>query len=260
MKDTPIQKAAAGSVVDGSVTTASVTTASATTASATTGSATTEGAPTVRSSVKPTENSTGSVGLFVQTLSEHFSKLLGSPVESWLDLGDAVMRVKVGDIKQVMSELKSGSALGASFEMFLSVTVVDWMDQAEERFEVVYHLLSLEKRLRVRVKAWVPEVAPEVDSVADLWVGANFMEREAWDMYGVVFKGHPDLRRILMYDEFQGYPLRKDYPVQGKQPRIPLRAPEVRNTAVDMIRPGLTNTQDRASGGLVHIGNRKQVA
>jgi NADH:ubiquinone oxidoreductase subunit C len=72
------------------------------------------------------------------------------------------------------------------------------------------------------------------------------MEREAWDMYGVTFKGHPDQRRILMYDEFEGHPLRKDYPVQGKQPRIPLRSPEVRNTAVDMARPNLVSINRRA--------------
>jgi NADH:ubiquinone oxidoreductase subunit C len=71
------------------------------------------------------------------------------------------------------------------------------------------------------------------------------MEREAWDMFGVEFRGHPNLRRILMYDEFQGYPLRKDYPVQGKQPRIPLRAPEVRNTAADMKRAELVAINPR---------------
>ncbi len=223
--------------------------------------------------LSPAASSEAAIQL-TQNLKNHFSNVLGYPVESWVDLGDAVMRVRVGDIKKVMSDLKGGSgaesgsltkaSLGINFDMFLSVTVVDWMDQAEERFEVVYHLLSLDKRLRLRVKAWVPENAPEVDSVADLWVGATFMEREAWDMYGVSFKGHPDLRRILMYDEFQGFPLRKDYPVQGKQPRIPLRAPEVRNTAVDMVRPGLTNPQDRsragAGAGLLQIGKRKKVA
>lgn len=208
----------------------------------------------------------------LKALEDHFSKMLGALVESWVDLGDAVMRIKSADIKKVMSELKQGvkggselaglgiAEAGLVFDMFLSVTVVDWMDQAEERYEVVYHLLSLNHKFRLRVKAWVAETSPEVDSVADLWAGANFMEREAWDMYGVSFKGHPDLRRILMYDEFQGYPLRKDYPVQGKQPRIPLRAPEVRNTAVDMIRPGLTSPQDRSRGGLVQIGNRRNVA
>jgi NADH-quinone oxidoreductase subunit C len=104
---------------------------------------------------------------------------------------------------------------------------------------MVYHLMSLSFGYRLRVKVAVDESKPEVDSLVTLWPGANFMEREVWDMYGIAFKGHPDLRRILMYEEFVGYPLRKDYPVQGKQPRIRLRAPEVQNTATQMNRPSL---------------------
>ena len=92
---------------------------------------------------------------------------------------------------------------------------------------------------------WVPENDPVVDSMVELWPGADFMEREVWDMYGIKFKGHPDLRRILMYDEFVGHPLRKDYPVQAKQPRVPLLNPEVRNTAVDMKRAALVTINPR---------------
>jgi NADH-quinone oxidoreductase subunit C len=131
--------------------------------------------------------------------------------------------------------------------MFISVTAIDWMDSREERYEVIYHLLSLSQGLRIRVRVFVPESDASLESVQDIWAGANFMEREVWDMYGVAFKGHPDLRRILMYDEFKGHPLRKDYPVQGKQPRIPLRAPEVRNTAVDMKRSELVTIGRRLS-------------
>lgn len=128
-----------------------------------------------------------------------------------------------------------------TFEMLVSVTAVDWMDQKDNRFEVVYHLLSLSKGHRLRIKVPISESTPEVPSLVSIWGGADFMERECFDMYGIIFSGHPDLRRILMYDEFVGYPLRKDYPLQGKQPRIPLRHPEVRNTAVDMRRPELVS-------------------
>jgi NADH-quinone oxidoreductase subunit C len=125
------------------------------------------------------------------------------------------------------------------FNMLLSVTAVDWLDARDDRFEVVYHLLSMVHGCRLRIKIALPETAPSVPSLCSTWASANFMERETYDMYGITFEGHPDLRRILMYDEFVGYPLRKDYPIQGKQPRIPLRYPEVRNTAVDMQRPDL---------------------
>lgn len=126
-----------------------------------------------------------------------------------------------------------------SFEFLVDITVIDWLDRKEFRFEVVYHLLSLTRGCRLRVKVELPENDPQTDSVVTVWPGANFMEREAWDMYGVVFKGHPDLRRILMYEEFRGHPLRKDYPVQVKQPCVKLRAPEVENSACRMRRPEL---------------------
>jgi len=121
----------------------------------------------------------------------------------------------------------------------MSVTGVDWMDSRDDRYEVVYHLLSMSTLARLRVKAALPEHKPEVSTLTSLWHSANFMEREAWDMLGIVFTGHPDLRRILMYDEFKGHPLRKDYPLQGKQPRVALRYPEVENTARQMVRSGL---------------------
>ncbi|MBI3324518.1 MAG: NADH-quinone oxidoreductase subunit C [Candidatus Omnitrophica bacterium] len=97
-----------------------------------------------------------------------------------------------------------------------------WQRQVgqEHRFEVVYHFYSLARNHRVRVKVPVPASDPVVDSVAGLWKSADWFEREAWDMFGVRFAGHPDLRRILMYKEFEGHPLRKDYPVNRRQPLI----------------------------------------
>ena len=111
------------------------------------------------------------------------------------------------------------------FDMFLDVTAVDWMPQTP-RFEVVLHLYSLEKGHRLRLKARVGDAegeAVEVDSLVSVWPGANWFEREAFDMFGIVFAGHPDLRRILLYPEFEGHPLRKDYPADRVQPLVPFR-------------------------------------
>ena len=89
-----------------------------------------------------------------------------------------------------------------------------------ERFVVVYHFFSLEHKHRLRLVVPVAEAEPEVDSLVSLWAAANWLEREVWDMYGIRFRGHPDLKRILMYEEFEGHPLRKDYPVNKRQPLI----------------------------------------
>lgn len=180
-----------------------------------------------------------------QRLLELLTTKLGSQIrEAKIDLGDVVIRIPRQGMVDLFRLLKMDAEL--LFDLLLDVTVVDWMDKAEERFEVVYHLLSLKHLFRLRIKIWTAESKPEVDSLTSLWSAANFLEREAWDMYGVNFAGHPDQRRILMYDEFVGHPLRKDYPVQAKQPRIPLRSPEVRNTAVDMERPALVRINPRS--------------
>jgi NADH-quinone oxidoreductase subunit C len=95
-----------------------------------------------------------------------------------------------------------------------AVTAVDW-HPAEPRFEVVYHLHSLEPFRRLRVKCKVGGAKPEIDSVCSVWRSANWYEREVWDMFGVNFRDHPDLERILMPTDWEGHPLRKDYPVHG---------------------------------------------
>ena len=89
-----------------------------------------------------------------------------------------------------------------------------------ERFVVVYHFYSLSLKHRIRIQVPADDPDPQVDSVTPLWASANWLEREAWDMFGVRFNGHPDLRRLLMYQSFVGHPLRKDYPVNKRQPLI----------------------------------------
>ena len=94
------------------------------------------------------------------------------------------------------------------------VTCVDWYP-SEPRFHVVYHMLSMSLKQRVRLVAQVDSVDPVIESITPVWPSANFYEREVWDLFGVRFSGHPNLRRIMMPEEWQGHPLRKDYPVEG---------------------------------------------
>ena len=110
------------------------------------------------------------------------------------------------------------------FALALDLTVVD-RHPAEPRFEVVYHLASVDPPRRVRLVVRLPGDDPVVPSCQDLWPGMGWHEREAWDLYGVRFEGHPDLRRILLYGEFEGHPLRKDYPKTKRQPRLPISDP-----------------------------------
>lgn len=95
-----------------------------------------------------------------------------------------------------------------------TVTAVDW-HPSEPRFEVVYHLHSLERNLRLRLKCRLSGNNPEIDSVTPVWSGANWYEREVFDMFGIKFRNHPNLVRILMPTDWEGFPLRKDYPVHG---------------------------------------------
>lgn len=129
-------------------------------------------------------------------------------------LGDATILVKPESIVHTMKLLKEEF----EFDMLADLTAVDYQGQ-HPRFEVVYHLNSLKRNYRFRVKVPV-EDGQEVDSIVMLWPIANWLEREAWDMMGIKFRNHPDLRRILMYDEFIGHPLRRDYPIAKRQPRI----------------------------------------
>ncbi len=95
-----------------------------------------------------------------------------------------------------------------------SITAVDWIP-ADPRFEVVYNLHSLDRNERLRLKCWVSDADCEIDSVVGVWRSANWYEREVFDLFGIRFRNHPDLRRILMPSDWEGHPLRKDYPVHG---------------------------------------------
>jgi NADH-quinone oxidoreductase subunit C len=100
------------------------------------------------------------------------------------------------------------------FEFLSDVTCVDWYP-SEPRFEVIYHLLSISKKERVRLKVRLDGSSPVIESVTAVWSGANYFEREVFDLFGIRFTGHPYLRRIMMPEDWNGNPLRKDYPVEG---------------------------------------------
>ncbi|MBS1853178.1 MAG: NADH-quinone oxidoreductase subunit C [Acidobacteria bacterium] len=103
---------------------------------------------------------------------------------------------------------------GCSFNYLSDVTCVDWYPQ-EPRFEVIYHLLSISKKERVRLKVRLNADSPVLESVTAVWPSANYAEREVFDLFGIRFTGHPYLRRLLMPENWEGHPLRKDYPVEG---------------------------------------------
>ena len=166
--------------------------------------------------------------------------------------GDATVIVRKEGLLEVCRYLKESPAL--AFNVLMDVTAVDYLTFGqgryseptmatpsplpyfmrphptterwepgvgkEQRFEVVYHCYSVPKNHRLRIKVLLPAVTPSVPSLTGLWSSANWYEREVWDMYGIRFEGHPNLKRIMMYEGFEGHPLRKDYPVNKRQPLV----------------------------------------
>jgi NADH-quinone oxidoreductase subunit C len=113
---------------------------------------------------------------------------------------------------------------GLAFDLLVDITAVDYLKfpgrEDGPRFEVVYHLYSVAHNHRVRLKVQVEQDDATVPTATSLWPIANWLEREVWDMFGIRFEGHPDPRRLLLYEEFEGHPLRKDYPINRRQPLI----------------------------------------
>jgi NADH-quinone oxidoreductase subunit C len=133
--------------------------------------------------------------------------------------GDLTVTVPRADIVRVCEFLKTDPEL--AFAMVIDICGVD-MYRPEGRFEVVYNLYSLKNKNYVRLKVVVEESDPVVPTVTGVWPGAGWHERETFDMFGIKFAGHPDLRRLYMPEEFEYYPLRKDFPVMGVPDSIPL--------------------------------------
>jgi NADH-quinone oxidoreductase subunit C len=128
------------------------------------------------------------------------------------DREEMTIYVERGSIREACVLLRDDP--GCAFNFLSDLTCVDWYP-SEPRFEVVYHLLSIAKKERVRLKVRLDSGSPVVESLTSVWPGANFFEREVFDLFGIRFTGHPHLRRILMPEDWEGHPLRKDYPVEG---------------------------------------------
>ena len=143
-------------------------------------------------------------------------------VETHEHHGDATAVVARDAILTVLAHCRDDVAL--AFDVLMDLTAVDYLRypgrEDEPRFEVVYHLYSIAHNHRLRLKVRLDEDDATVPSAVALWPIANWLEREVWDMFGVRFDGHPDPRRLLMYEEFVGHPLRKDYPITRRQPLI----------------------------------------
>jgi len=131
--------------------------------------------------------------------------------------GDATAILDRAALVDVCKLLRDDPEL--AFDFLMDVTAVDYIGRVP-RFEVVYHLYSLAKNHRVRIKVPLEESDPKLPSVVALWPSADWLERETYDMYGVRFEGHPNLKRIYLYEQFEGHPLRKDYPKEKRQPLI----------------------------------------
>jgi len=136
------------------------------------------------------------------------------------DKGDLTVIVRKEKLREILEFLKNDPDL--SFEMLMDVCGVDYLPQDEKpRFEAVYHLYSISKNHRLRVRVKVPEEDMTLPSAIDLWKSADWHEREAFDMFGFQFIGHPNLKRLLLFEGFVGHPLRKDYPMEKRQ-KIPV--------------------------------------
>ena len=143
-----------------------------------------------------------------ESVRERFPELVFEAVDG-IDMG--VLIIEPDALIEVMTSLRDDHG----FSMLTDIAGVDWLPR-EPRYDVNYHLMSLRPYSRLRVKVQLPDVEePTVPSVTGVWAGADWAEREVYDFFGVIFSGHPNLTRILMPDEWVGFPLRKDYPVGG---------------------------------------------
>ena len=152
---------------------------------------------------------------FIDMVELHYKDAI---IDSHNFRGDQTITLQKNVLVDLFKFLRDNPAL--DFNFLMDLTAVDYLNRKDNRFEVVYHFYSLKHNDRLRVKVPVSEEDCAIDSVSSLWKTANWYEREVWDLYGIKFNDHPDMRRILLYEEFKGHPLRKDYPINKRQPLI----------------------------------------
>ena len=165
----------------------------------------------------------------------------GAVLEPGLDTDQPTLHVAPAHLVPVVQALREAPDL--SFVFLADVTAVDWWPK-EPRFEVIYHLASIDRGCRLRLKVRTPGSAAHVPTLKGIWASADWLEREVWDLFGIVFDGHDDLRRLLMPDEWEGHPLRKDYPVQVS---VPVRTSEPLQVSEEEFRANIE--RDRRARG-----------
>jgi NADH-quinone oxidoreductase subunit C len=165
-----------------------------------------------------------------QELSNSLGEKLGSKVQAKTEFrGETTYAISANDLHETAMLCRDE----LSFDYLIDITSIDNFGE-DPRFEIIYHLYSMPHAVHLRLRLKVPEEAGAVDTVSDVWPTANWHEREIYDMMGIKFNGHPDLRRILMWDGYPFFPLRKDFPLEG----LPSEMPDVAFTKVTPLEGG----------------------
>jgi len=165
-----------------------------------------------------------------QELLDLFSKSFGKKIQNKTEFrGETSFTIAASDLHEIAKFCRDE----LSFDYLLDITSIDNFGE-DPRFEIVYHLYSMPHGVHLRLKLRVPEELGAVDTISDIWPTANWHEREAYDMMGIKFTGHPDLRRILMWDGYPFFPLRKDFPLEG----LPSEMPDIAFTKVTPMEGG----------------------
>ena len=150
-------------------------------------------------------------------LLESLTKVFGAKIQSQTEFrGEMTCTIRAADLREMARLCRDD----LSFDYLIDITSIDHFDE-EPRFEIVYELYSMTLAVHLRLKLKVPEDTGAVDTVSDIWPTANWHEREIYDMMGIKFKAHPDLRRILMWDGYPYFPLRKEFPLEGLPSEMP---------------------------------------